>query len=394
MALPHSLHRPAPAVLPGISVLLEEHPHLLRGRRIGLVSHPAAVLPDLTHTLDALMTNSIHVTALFGPEHGFSGAAPDAEAVPDGIDPHYHLPVFSLYGAGFDPPPEALDLVDVLLFDMQDIGCRFYTFISTLHHLLRTASTAGIPLIACDRPNPLGGLAVEGPGIEPGYRSFIGTADIPVRHGLTIGELAQLFNAGIGADLTVIPMRGWQRGMVFADTRLPWVPTSPGMPTTATAMVYPGTCLLEGTSISEGRGTTLPFELVGAPWLDGYALASELNSMNLPGLRFRPAAFTPISSKFAGTTCGGVQVHVLDPGSFQPLLAGISLLSACLRQQPEHVTFLPDSWEGTHPHFDLLAGSSDLRRDLLAVTAPEEIAAGWKPYEDAFRTLREPYLLY
>jgi len=394
MAHTHPLHRPGPAVLPGISVLLDERLHLLHGRRVGLVSHPAAVLPDLTHTLDALLTHGIHVTALFGPEHGFSGAAPDAEAVPDGIDPHYRLPVFSLYGAGFDPPPEALDLVDILLFDMQDIGCRFYTFISTLHHLLRAIANTGIPLIVCDRPDPLGWLSVEGPGVETDYRSFIGTADIPVRHGLTIGELAQLFNAGIGADLTVIPMRGWERGMFFDDTHLPWVPTSPGMPTTATAMVYPGTCLLEGTNISEGRGTTLPFELVGAPWLDGYALAGELNALNLTGVRFRPAAFTPVSSKFTGTTCGGVQVHVLDRNSFQPLLAGISLLSACLRQQPEQVTFLPDSWEGTHPHFDLLAGSSALRHALLAGIPPEEIAAGWKPYEDAFRRLREPYLLY
>ena len=246
-------------------------------------------------------------------------------------------------------------------------------------------------LKACEkRPVPLRSLENIADEIELQLENRL-EREIPSR---VIGELARLFNAGIGADLAVIPMRGWERGMVFNDTRLPWVPTSPGMPTTATAMVYPGTCLLEGTSISEGRGTTLPFELVGAPWLDGYALAAELNALNLPGVRFRPAAFTPISSKFAGTTCGGVQVHVLDPGSFQPLLAGISLLSACLCQQPEHVTFLPDSWEGTHPHFDLLAGSSDLRRDLLAGTAPEEIATGWHPYETAFRSLREPYLLY
>lgn len=396
MTYSHPSHHTAPAVLPGISVLLEDSPHLLQGRRVGLVSHPAAILPDLTHSLDALLTHGIHVSALFGPEHGFSGAAPDAEAVPHGVDPHSGLPVFSLYGASFDPPPEALSLVDILLFDMQDIGCRFYTFISTLHHLLHAVGTTGIPLIVCDRPNPLGGLAVEGPGVEAGYRSFIGIADIPIRHGLTIGELARLFNdhGGFNADLTVIPMRGWERGMWFDGTRLPWAPTSPGMPTTATAAVYPGTCLVEGTSLSEGRGTTLPFELVSAPWLDGFALAAELNARNLPGVGFRAASFTPVSSKFAGQACGGVQVHVWQHETFQPVLTGVSLLSACLRQQPEHVTFLPDSWEGTHPHFDLLAGSSALRLSLLAGVPADEIAAGWHSYETAFRALREPYLFY
>ncbi len=392
----NTTHSLAPAVLPGISVLLEERVHLLQGRRVGLVSHPAAILPDLTHTQDALLSHGVHITALFGPEHGFSGAAPDAEAVPDGIDPHSGLPVFSLYGAGFDPPIEALALVDVLLFDMQDIGCRFYTFISSLYHVIRAAGASGIPLIVCDRPNPLGGLVVEGPGVEPGYRSFIGIADIPIRHGLTIGELARLFNdqGGFNADLTVIPMHGWERGMFFDDTRLPWVPTSPGMPTTVTAAVYPGTCLLEGTSISEGRGTTLPFELVGASWLDGYTLAAELNALNLPAVRFRPAAFTPVSSKFAGQPCGGVQVHVRQCEVFQPVLTGVSLISACLRQQLEHVTFLPDSWEGTHPHFDLLAGSDALRHALLAGIPPDEIAASWHPNEASFRSLREPYLIY
>ncbi len=276
-------------------------PDLLR-LRLGLVSHPAAPLPNLTGAVDALRGAGYTLTALFGPEHGFGGAAADGALVPDARDPRSGLPVFSLYGASKEPSPQALDLVDALVFDMQDVGVRFYTYLSSLFYVLQAAARQGKPVYLADRPNPLGGQVVEGGQVEAGFESFVGVVNIPIRHGMTLGELAGYMNAeyALNADLRVVKMQGWRREMWFEEPGLPWVPPSPAMPHPQTATLYPGMCLLEGCNLSLGRGTALPFEICGAPWLDGYALAEEMNALGLPGVRFRPITFTPSASHHAG----------------------------------------------------------------------------------------------
>lgn len=382
----------------GLERLLSEKGWLSRlaGKRVGLVAHPASILPDLSHAARALLEAGVNLTALFGPEHGYSGAAPDAQAVGFTHDRLTGLPVFSLYGHGFAPPAEGLAMSDLLIYDMQDIGCRFYTYISTLFYVLQSAGQTGLPVWVCDRPNPIGGLAVEGPGVEDAYRSFIGIADIPIRHGMTAGELALLFNDRLPkpAELEIISMSGWQRRMTFAETGLPWVAPSPGMPSLQTALVYPGTCFFEGVNLSDGRGTAQPFELAGAPWLDAHALAASLNALDLPGVRYRAAWFTPASGKFKGQLCAGVQTHVTDHAAFRSVFSGLSMLQACMRQQPERATFLPDSWEGRYPHFDLLAGSPALRAALQAHVPVTEITQGWRAFESDFSAQRLAYLLY
>ena len=384
------------SVRTGLQVLLRDRLDLLAGRRVGLITHPAAVLLDLTSSLDALLNAGVRVTALFGMEHGLAGSAADGAAVEHGRDARTGLPVFSLYGATREPAPEMLDEVDVLLLDVQDVGVRFYTFISTLYYVLRAAHRHGVPVIVLDRPNPINGLTVEGPSIAPGYESFVGIVPMPVRHGMTVGELARYFNAehGLDAELTVVEMQGWRREMWFDQTGLPWVATSPAMPHLSTATVYPGTCLVEGTNLSEGRGTTLPFEVVGAPWLDGYALAEALNRLALRGVRFRPTHFEPSAGKHAGAMCQGVQVHVTDRDALRPVEAGLYLVAACRAQAPEQFAFLPTSWEGRPPHFDLLAGGAAVREGLAAGTPVAELTAGWPAVAAAFARQRQPYLLY
>ncbi|MBW7882040.1 MAG: DUF1343 domain-containing protein [Caldilineaceae bacterium] len=380
----------------GLEILVSEQMARLRGERVGLVTHPAAVLPDLRAADEALLAAGARLTALFGPEHGFDGATADGAAVDHALHPRLQLPVFSLYGAEREPTAAMLANVDRLVFDMQDVGVRFYTFLSTLYYLLRSAGKAGIPVIVLDRPNPINGSAVEGPLLEPGLESFVGIVPIPIRHGMTLGELALFMNdsAALGADLTVIPMHGWRRDQWFEATGLPWVPTSPGIPHVETAVVYPGTCFAEGTNLSEGRGTTLPFEVVGAPWLDGYRLAQHLNGLDLPGVRFRPVHFVPADSKHAGQRCQGVQVHVVDRNEFQAVASGLHVIAACREQCPEHFSFLPSSWEGQPPHFDLLAGTVDLRVGIAAGVPVNELVARWRADEARFRAHRAPYLLY
>jgi len=380
----------------GIVRLLHESPAWLQQARIGLVSHPAAVLPDLTSTLDALLAAGARLTALYGPEHGFDGSAADGAAVADAVHPRAGLPVFSLYGFTKEPTPEMLDGVDVLLFDMQDVGARFYTFISTLYYLLRGAARAGRRVVVLDRPNPIGGAAVEGPRVRPGLESFVGILPIPIRHGLTTGELARYMNdrCALGAELDVVPMTGWQRRMWFDDTGLLWAPPSPAMPHLSTATVYPGLCFIEGTNLSEGRGTALPFEVVGAPWCDGYEIARRLNALDLPGVRFRPFYFVPSASKHAGMTCHGVQAYVTDRDVFQPVETGLHVVAACLADAPDRFTFLPSSWEGRPPHFDLLTGDAAIREGLSAGVAVKDLVAGWAESEREFRAERAPFLMY
>jgi uncharacterized protein YbbC (DUF1343 family) len=382
--------------LTGLDLLISTQLDLVRGKRVGLVTHPAAVLPDLTSAVDALLDADVRLTALFGPEHGFDGSAADGAAIGDTVHLRIGLPVLSLYGPTREPTPAMLADVDVLVFDMQDVGARFYTFISTLFYVLRGAARAGKPVVVLDRPNPINGARVEGPLVEPGLESFVGIAPIPIRHGLTTGELALYLNAEhhLGADLTVVELQGWRREMWFDQTGLPWAPTSPGIPQLSTATVYPGMCFVEGTNLSEGRGTALPFEIVGAPWLDGYELAQSLNRLELPGVRFRPLTFIPSAGKHAGQKCSGAQVHVIDREALRPVTTGLHVLAACRAQAPDKFEFLPSSWEGRPPHFDLLTGVAAVRPGLVDGAPVAEITASWPEIEARFAEKRKPYLLY
>jgi uncharacterized protein YbbC (DUF1343 family) len=372
----------------GLDILVHERAQLLSNQRVGLVSMPAAVLPDLTLSVDALHSAGIHVTTLFGPEHGFGGAALDGAQVGHGTDPHTGLPVFSLYGAIHEPTVEMLANVDALVFDMQDVGVRFYTYLSTLFYVLRGASKADKPVFVLDRPNPITGTVIDGGPILPGFESFVGIINIPMRHGMTLGELASYMNmeCALHADLQVIKMHGWQREMWFDETGLPWVPTSPAMPHVSTATLYPGMCLLEGTNLSLGRGTALPFEICGAPWLDGYALAEALNRLDLPGVRFRALVFTPSASVHAGRECQGVQIHIIDRDLLRPVKMALHLLaeSRCLSG---------DAW-AWNPHFERLAGDSEIRSALEAGTSVVEILASWQESISRFLRQRETYLMY
>ncbi|MCE5209098.1 MAG: DUF1343 domain-containing protein [Chloroflexi bacterium] len=378
----------------GLQVLLDEGKQL-SGARAGLVTHPAAVLPDLRHSLEALQAAGVQISALFGPEHGYLGFEADATQVTHTVDPRTGIPAYSLYGDHLSPTPEMLDGLDVLLFDMQDVGVRFYTFISTLYHVLKAAGEQGKPIIVLDRPNPLGGVAAEGPLIDRGYESFVGITSLPIQHGMTVGELAGWMNTRLSlkADLQVIPVLGWDRNMLFNDTGLPWAPTSPGIPHLSTVFAYPCTCLIEGTNLSEGRGTALPFEVFGAPWLAGYALAEALNQAELPGVRFRPTHFQPGDSKYRGSVCQGVQLHITDPRQFQSLPCGLVILQKLIESTPQF-SFLETSWEGNHPHFDLLVGNSAIRTQLLAGVSLDVITSGWGDNLSAFNKDRTDFLLY
>lgn len=372
----------------GLDILVHEQVHLLKEQRVGLVSIPAAVLPDLTSSLDALRGVGINITALFGPEHGFGGAALDGAQVSHTTDPRTGLPVYSLYGAVHEPTAEMLTSVDVLVFDMQDVGVRFYTYLSTLYYVLSGAGKTGKPVFVLDRPNPITGTRVEGGPIAEGFESFVGIVNIPMRHGMTFGELARYMNeeCALHADLKVIEMRGWQREMWFDETGLPWVPTSPAMPQLSTAILYPGMCLLEGTNLSLGRGTALPFEVCGAPWLDGYVLAEEVNRRQLPGVRFRPTVFTPCASNHTGSECHGVQVHVIDRAALLPIEMALHLIRVARRLSGE-------AWKW-NPHFERLAGDGTLRSALESETNAPEILASWEESVSTFLHRREKYLLY
>jgi uncharacterized protein YbbC (DUF1343 family) len=380
----------------GLQQLVEDRRDLLKGKRIGLVTQPAATTADLRSAEDALITAGATLTALFGPEHGFDGSAADGLAVEHAVHARLGIPVYSLYGADREPTDAMLAEVDLLVFDMQDVGVRFYTYLSTLYYLLRASGRTGIPLLVLDRPNPVDGLTIEGPPVEPGLESFVGIVNIPIRHGMTLGELGRMINAeqNFGADLTVLAMQGWRRSLWFDETGLPWIPPSPGMPQLITATVYPGMCFFEGTNLSEGRGTSLPFEIAGAPWLDGYRLAVSLNHLDLPGVRFRPVHFMPSASKHTGVHCQGVQMHVFDRHALNAARAGLHVLAACRAQDPERFAFLESSWEGRSPQFDLLAGNAALRKGLAMGYDVAGLTTDWQAYETSFRARRAPFLLY
>jgi uncharacterized protein YbbC (DUF1343 family) len=313
-------------------------------------------------------------------------------------DPGRRVPVYSLYSETREPTAEMLRGLDALVVDLQDIGARIYTYIYTMANCLRAAARHGVPVIVCDRPNPINGVDVEGAALVPGFESFVGQFPIPMRHGMTIGELARLFNAHfrLGAQLEVVEMEGWRREMFADETRLPWVMPSPNMPTLDTAVVYPGTVLFEGTLLSEGRGTTRPFELVGAPGIEAERFAREMNALGLPGAVFRPAMFEPTFQKHAKQACGGCQVHVTDRRAFKPVLTGAALIAMFHRELPGQPLWRQPPYEYEHDKMpiDILAGSPQFREQIEAGTGAARMAESWRADEDAFRALRAPYLLY
>ncbi len=387
-----------PSVRPGSDVLLSSS--RLRGQRVGVVCNHASVDVHFRHVVDRLTeAEDVTLGAIFGPQHGFRSDVQDNMIeTPHGDDAARRVPVYSLYSETREPTAGMLRGLDALVIDLQDIGARIYTYIYTMANCLRACAKHGVMAIVCDRPNPIGGAEVEGASLVPGFESFVGLFPIPMRHGMTIGELAGLFNDafGIGAPLEVVKMEGWRREMYADQTGLPWVMPSPNMPTLDTAVVYPGTVLFEGVMLSEGRGTTRPFELVGAPWIDAERFAAAMNALGLPGAYFRPAVFEPTFQKHAKQTCGGCQIHVTDRHAFKPVLTGAALIDMFRRQDPEQFAWRQPPYEYEHDKLpiDILAGSGALRTQIEGGHSLEEIAASWRGDEHAFVVLRQPFLLY
>jgi uncharacterized protein YbbC (DUF1343 family) len=372
---------------------------LLRGRTIGLVSNPASVDASFRHVADRVEAAGIRLGALFGPQHGFrSDLQENMIESPHGSDAARGIPVYSLYSETREPTGAMLAGLDALVIDLQDVGTRIYTYIYTMAYCLVAARKAGLPVVVCDRPNPIGGLAVEGPMLEPGFESFVGLYPIPMRHGMTIGELARLFNEhfGIGAKLEVVRMEGWTRDQFADQTGLPWILPSPNIPTLETAIVYPGTVLLEGTNVSEGRGTTRPFELVGAPWAAPDALARDLNGRGLPGVQFRPVLFEPTFHKHARTPCGGCQIHVTDRYLYRPVETGVTVIDAMRGADPPAFRWRepPYEYEPEKPPIDILYGSKALREGLEAGRSASDLARSWTTPVAAFLETRSKFLQY
>lgn len=337
-----------PVQLP-IDHLEELWPDSLRGARVGAVLHPASVSAALEHSSHVLERSSaLRLSALFGPQHGYLGQTQDNMIEWRSYEhPRLGIPVHSLYGEHREPTAEMLRGLDALVVDLQDVGTRYYTFIWTLYLCMKACAAAGVPVIVLDRPNPLNGVTTEGPLLDPEYRSFVGLHPLPVRHGRTIGELAAQFREEAFPDcrLTVLPMRGWERAIWFDKTGLPWVMPSPNMPTLETAIVYPGMCLFEATNISEGRGTTRPFEIFGAPFIDGETWAAELNALGLRGVHFRENYFQPTFHKFAGELCAGAQIHVTDRNKFLPWRSAVEILQYLRRRYPEQFQWKQPPYE-------------------------------------------------
>jgi uncharacterized protein YbbC (DUF1343 family) len=375
--------------------LFDEALPIVEGKRVGLLTNPSGVNSRLERTADRLhRTKSLELTALFGPEHGLRSNAEDGVAVASSIDPATGVPVHSLYGEKRQPDEATLRDVDVLLCDIQDVGVRFYTFLSTLFETMKACAEFDIPVVVLDRPNPIGGELVEGNILDPAFCSFVGVYPLPVRHGMTLGELAFFLNeeGELGAEVSVVEMRGWDRANYWADTGLIWVPPSPNMPTADTTLVYPGMCFFEGTNLSEGRGTTRPFEQVGAPFVDGNRLAEELNREPTPGNLFRPVSFVPASGKFADQTCGGIHLHVIDREIFRPVTAGLTTLVTAARLWPESFAWrLPG--HGIH-NFDKLAGTDRIRFAIDSGANLETLMSQWDQERETFKVSRQRHLLY
>ncbi|WP_139149118.1 exo-beta-N-acetylmuramidase NamZ family protein [Metabacillus idriensis] len=378
-------------VLPGVEVLLEDQKDLLKGKKVGLITNPTGIDSKLTSIVDLLHNDpDIELTALFGPEHGVRGDAQAGSYVESYIDEKTGLPVYSLYGQTKKPTPKMLENVEVLVFDIQDVGTRYYTYIYTMAYAMEAAKENNIPIVVLDRPNPQGGLSVDGPVLEPEAASFVGLYPIPTKHGMTVGELASFFNEEfeIEADLTVVKMKGWKRSMDYDDTGLPFVLPSPNMPTVSTTFVYPATGLVEGTNLSEGRGTTKPFELIGAPFINSTDLAAELNSLSLPGVKFRAASFTPTFSKHAGKLSHGVEVYVTDREEFEAIPTGLQIIKTVHDMYPNDFQFLSNNF------FDKLIGNTWVRPMILDGASVTDIMNKYQKEQDEFKKIRKEYLIY
>ena len=372
---------------------MEGHPQLT-GARVGLITNPTGIDRRLRSSADLLHDNdAVDLVALFGPEHGVRGAAQAGEKVETTTDQRTGLPVHSLYGDTQRPTSDMLKGLDALIFDIQDVGVRYATYISTMAYAQAAATEAGVPFAVFDRPNPITGGNVEGNVLDPAFASFVGVHPIPVRHGMTAGELARLFAADHGwPEPLVVGLQGWRRDAWFDETGLPWVQPSPNLPTLDALTLYPGTCLIEGTNVSEGRGTTRPFEVVGSPWLDPYRLADLLERRRLPGVAFRATSFTPTFSKHAGRVCGGVQVYILDRDALRSVEVGVHLLHAIRSLDPDVFAWTERSDSGYF--VDLLLGSDRPRLALMAGADADEVMASWAEETEAFADRRRPFLLY
>ena len=388
------------AVVPGITRLLGSDRAAIAGGRVGLVCNPASVDVAFRHSADLLFDDAdVRLTAIFGPQHGFRSDLQDNMIeTPHARDARRRVPVYSLYSETREPSAEMLREVDVLVVDLQDVGTRVYTYIYTMANCMRAASRHGVRVVVCDRPNPIGGVQVEGATLREPWTSFVGQFPIPLRHGMTIGELARLFNDafGLGSALDVVMLEGWRREMYFDGTGLPWVIPSPNIPTLESAVAYPGAVLFEGTQLSEGRGTTRPFELIGAPWIDGERLADAMNARGLPGVHFRPVFFEPTFNKHARRTCGGCQIHVTERRTFEPVRTSVELIAEFRRQDSAKFGWREPPYEYEHEKepIDILYGSDRLRTTVDATGDVTALIESWKPEEEAFRRLRERYLLY
>jgi uncharacterized protein YbbC (DUF1343 family) len=379
----------------GLDVFFEKYIQDYKGKRIGLVTNLTGVNHKLVPTIDLFHEHAdIQLTALYGPEHGIRGDAKEGEKIGNSIDPYTGLPVCSLYGDTKKPTPEMLDLVDVIFLDLQDIGSRYYTYTYTMAYVMEACGEQGKSIVVLDRPNPIGGTAIEGNVLESEFTSFVGLYPIPNRHGLTIGEMALVFKHefGLSGDLTVIPMEGWNREMYFDQTELLWVPSSPNTTNLDMSILYPGTCLVEGTNLSEGRGTTRPFEFIGAPYVEGYSLAKRFNQRGVNGVIARPISFVPTYQKHLGVRCEGVQLHVLDRQTLNAVEAGLILLETIAELYPDDFAFTERSVNG-RSFFDLLAGTGELKSKVLSGQTMQYLE-GCQVQLQTFEDQVKQYLLY
>lgn len=384
----------------GLERVLTEKIDLLRGARVGLICNQASVDHRFHHAADLLHAHpDINLVALFGPQHGIRGDVQDNMVeTAHGLDRQTGLPIYSLYSETREPTAEMLGDIDVLVFDLQDVGCRIYTFIYTLANCMRAAQRLGKKVIACDRPNPIGGTQVEGNVLDPAFASFVGQFPIPTRHGMTAAELGRLFNDdfGIGCDYEPLPMTGWSRDFWYDETDGPWVLPSPNMPTIDTASVFPATVHLEGTQMSEGRGTTRPFEIIGAPYINGEEFAGALNGLKLPGVYFRACVFVPTFQKHMGKACGGVQIHVLDRAAFQPVKTGVAIVKTAFDMYGDEFHWKEPPYEYVYDRnpFDVISGTAELRAAIERGADLDDIESSWQPGLGDFKRVRESFLLY
>lgn len=387
-------------VRPGVELLLNERHSSLADQRIGLVTNQASVLPDLRHVADVFAERSdIELTTLFGPQHGIRGDVQyNMIETPHVRDSRTGIMVYSLYSEVREPTEEMLVDVDTLVVDLQDVGCRIYTFIYTMANCMRAAKKFGKKVVVCDRPNPINGNAVEGNITEDAFKSFVGQFELPTRHGMTIGELAKMFNEhfGIGCELEVIEMDGWDRSMWGDETGLPWVLPSPNIPDVDTCIAFPATVHLEGTELSEGRGTTLPFFLNGAPFIDAYVWADALRKLDLPGVIFREAYFRPTFCEFAGQTCGGIQIHISDREAFTPVLTGVAMVKTAHDIYPDQFQWRQNAYEYVFDKnpMDVVCGTDKIRLAIEASDSLDKITTGWAAGLVEFSEARRPYLIY